>query len=256
MAGKFNHAIVRIPCEEMINGITSSALGKPDYKLALQQHKKYIEVLSSLGLDVRILESDSRFPDSVFVEDVALCTSEFAVICSPGAKTRKGEEEDMNRVLNEYFNQIESINFPGSLEAGDVMMAGRHFYIGISDRTNMEGADQLIEFLTKYGFSGEKIELENLLHLKTGVSYLENNTILAVEEFIHHGSFKKFRKIEVPGEEAYAANSLWINDFVLVPSGFPETRKRIERSGYKTIAVEVSEFEKLDGGLSCLSLRF
>jgi dimethylargininase len=240
----------------MIHGINSVTLGKPDYSLALDQHREYVEALRSLGLEVTVLEPDSRFPDSTFVEDVALCTAGLTVITNPGAASRKGEQVDMERVIGSFYDTIEHIESPGTLEAGDVMMTGRHFYIGISDRTNHEGADQLIQILEKCQMTGEKIGLKQLLHLKSGISYLEDNNLLVQKEFINHPAFNSFRKIEVGHHEAYAANSLWVNGTVLVPSGFPITRSNIEQAGYPTISLDVSEFEKLDGGLSCLSLRF
>jgi dimethylargininase len=134
----FKHAIVRTPCPEMIHGITSSSLGKPDYTLALNQHKQYVEALRSLGLEITVLEPDNRFPDSTFVEDVALCTAGFSVITNPGASSRKGEQVDIERILGSFYDSIEHIDAPGTLEAGDVMMTGRHFYIGFSERTNHE----------------------------------------------------------------------------------------------------------------------
>jgi dimethylargininase len=231
-------------------------LGKPDYRLALDQHSTYIEVLESLGLEITALLPDSRFPDSTFVEDVALCTPKLAVITSPGASSRKGEEVEMAEVLGSFYDHVETIEAPGTLEAGDVMIAGSHFYVGISDRTNHAGAEQLISFLKKYGMSGEKVELTGLLHLKSGVSYLEDNILLVGKDLSDLPAFYDFRKIEVPADEACAANSLWVNGTVLVPAGFHATRAKIEQAGIKTIAVDVSEFRKLDGGLSCLSLRF
>jgi dimethylargininase len=240
----------------MIHGITSATLGKPDYSQALNQHRDYVEALRSLGLEITVLEPDSRFPDSTFVEDVALCTVGLSVITNPGAASRKGEQVDMQRVLGSFYDTIEHIESPGTLEAGDVMMTGRHFYTGISDRTNDEGADQLIHILEKYQMTGEKIELRQLLHLKSGMSYLEDNNLLVQNEFINHPAFDRFRKIKVGTDEGYAANSLWVNGTVLVPSGFPITRNNIEQAGYPTITLDVSEFQKLDGGLSCLSLRF
>lgn len=252
----FTQAIVRTPCPEMIRGITTASLGKPDHSEALMQHRAYIEALESLGLEVTVLAPDSRFPDSTFVEDVALCTPRVAVITSPGEVTRRGEEKEMEGVLGLFYDRLETIQLPGTLEAGDVMMTGSHYYIGISGRTNREGATQLISILEKYGMTGEAIELEGLLHLKTGVSYLEDDLLLMRRELADHPAFRKFRKIQVPPEEAYAANSVWINGTVLVPSGFPQTRERIEHAGLKTILLDVSEFAKLEGGLSCLSLRF
>jgi dimethylargininase len=252
----FKYAILRTPCPEMIHGITSATLEKPDYALALDQHKEYAEALRSLGLEITILEPDSRFPDSTFVEDVALCTVALSVIMNPGAASRKGEQDGMERVLGRYYDSIEHIEDPGTVEAGDVMMTGHHFYIGISDRTNHEGADQLIQVLENHQMTGEKIEIKQLLHLKSGMSYLENNNLLVQYELFNHPAFKSFRKINVGRDEDYAANSLWVNGTVLVPAGFPIARSNIEQAGYPTISLDVSEFEKLDGGLSCLSLRF
>jgi dimethylargininase len=252
----YKNAIVRTPCPEMVQGITTASLGKPDYRLALGQHAKYIEALKSLGLEVRVLGPDSRFPDSTFIEDVALCTPGVAVITSPGAASRKGEEAELGNVLGSFYDHLEFITAPGTLEAGDVMMAGSHFYIGISDRTNHAGAEQLLSILKKHGMSGEKVELSGLLHLKTGISFLEDQMILVGKELSYHPAFGTFRKIMVPVGEAYAANSVWVNGTVLVPAGFPETKANIEQAGFNTLEVDVSEFQKLDGGLSCLSLRF
>lgn len=252
----FKHAIVRTPCPEMIHGITSATLGKPDYTKALSQHKEYVKALGSLGLEITILDPDSRYPDSTFVEDVAMCTEGFSVITNPGAVSRNGEQKDMKGVLDFFYDTIEQIKPPGTLDGGDVMMVGLNYYIGISDRTNQEGADQLIHILEKNGMTGEKIEIENMLHLKSGFSYLENNNLLAQNRLLYHPVFERFREISVAVDENYAANSLWVNGTVLVPAGFPETRSNIEKAGYPTLTLEVSEFEKLDGGLSCLSLRF
>jgi len=252
----FTNAIVRKPCLEMVNGITTAELGKPDYERALEQHQIYIEALKSCGLQVTELEADNRFPDSTFIEDVALCTSKFAVITNPGAASRNGEKEGIRRALEKFFSVIEHITFPGTLDAGDVMMVGTHFYIGISQRTNHEGADQLIKILQKYEMTGSKVLMKEMLHLKTGLSYLEHNNLLISGEFIDHVSFDQFTKISVDTSEQYAANSLWINGKVFVPKGFAHTKKKIEKAGYQTIEIDVSEFQKLDGGLSCLSLRF
>ncbi|MCK4745580.1 MAG: hypothetical protein KAT15_01020 [Bacteroidales bacterium] len=240
----------------MIRGITSASLGIPDYEVALDQHAKYIEALQSCGLDVLVLEPDSRFPDSTFVEDVALCTSDCAIITNPGAPSRNGERFEMKEILQSYYDIVELIESPGTLDAGDVMMTNRHFYIGVSERTNHEGADQLIHILERYKMTGEKVPMNEMLHLKSGVSFLEQEHLLVGGEFILHPTFKSFHRIKVDPDETYAANSLWINGTVLVPAKFPQTRKKIEQAGYITITLDVSEFQKLDGGLSCLSLRF
>jgi dimethylargininase len=252
----FKNAIVRKPCPEMIEGLSSASLGKPDFLKAMEQHSQYVHALRSCGLEVMVLEADSQFPDSVFVEDVALCTSECAIVTNPGAQSRNGEKIKIRPVLESFYTQVESIEPPGSLDAGDVMMVGKHFYIGISQRTNTQGAEQLIEILERYGMTGSTVPLKQMLHLKSGLSYLEQNKLLISGEFMNHPAFEDFQKIEVDPGEAYAANSLWVNSTVLVPTGFPRTLAKIKQAGYSTLTLDVSEFRKLDGGLSCLSLRF
>jgi dimethylargininase len=252
----FNNAIVRRPSKSVINGLSTARLGKPDYDLALLQHGEYTETLRNAGLNVRVLSPDESFPDSTFIEDVALCTPSCAIITRPGAESRRGETEGMKQILWEYYSSVEEIFFPGTLEAGDVMMVGKHFFIGISDRTNIAGADQLITLLGRYNMTGSKVALKKMLHLKSGVSYLENNTLLVSGEFRKEKIFESFIRIEIDDDESYAANSLWINGKVFVAEGFPKTRSKIEKAGFETITLNVSEFRKVDGGLSCLSLRF
>jgi dimethylargininase len=252
----FTKAIVRLPCRNMKDGLSSADLGIPRYEEALSQHAEYISTLKKLGIAVTILEADDQYPDSVFIEDAAICDSDFALITRPGAPSRRGETEEMRQVLSDFFNHIEVINSPGTIEGGDVMKLNDHYYIGISARTNHNGADQFIRILKKYGLTGEKVQLEKILHLKTGVSYLENDYVLVSGELTECLQFSKYRRIIVDPDESYAANSIWINGVILVPEGFPETRKKIEKSGFETLVINTSEFRKLDGGLSCLSLRF
>lgn len=252
----FTKAIVQTPCRNIISGLTSADLGLPNYSLALNQHHEYIEALKECGLDVTVLKADEDYPDSVFVEDTALLTPQFAIITNPGAASRKGEIFEMSKVLNRFYSNVETIEDPGTLDAGDVMMVNKHFYIGLSERTNENGANQLISILNKYGMTASTITLGKSLHLKTGVSYLENNNLLATGEFISKSEFQHFNIIDIDDDECYAANCVWINDKVLVPKGFSKTKIKIEEFGYTTLAVDVSEFQKLNGGLSCLSLRF
>ena len=252
----FTKAIVRQPCPEMIRGLTSASLGKPDFHRAMKQHAAYVEALQSCGLKVEVLEADSRYPDSVFVEDVALCTPACAIVTNPGAPSRNGEKHEIRAVLEGHYTHVEAIEAPGTLDAGDVMMVGTHFYIGISKRTNREGAGQMSAILENYGMSASLVPLEEILHLKSGLSYLEKNHLLITGEFLDQPAFEGFQSIRVEPREAYAANSLWVNSTVLVAEGFPRTLASIREAGYATITLDVSEFQKLDGGLSCLSLRF
>ncbi|MCP3673150.1 MAG: N(G),N(G)-dimethylarginine dimethylaminohydrolase [Gammaproteobacteria bacterium] len=252
----FQKAIVRTPCKAIIKGISEADLGIPVYANALIQHTEYINALKICGLDVTVLEADENFPDSTFVEDAALMTPNCAILTRPGAPSRRNETTAMLPILHDFYDKVEKITAPGTLEAGDIMMVGAHYYIGLSERTNHEGARQMINILEKHKMTGSVINLSEFLHLKTGLGYLENNNLLALGEFLTKKEFAKYNLLKVPIEESYAANSVWINDTVLTPAGFPKTKKLIETAGYKTIAVDVSEFQKLDGGLSCLSLRF
>jgi dimethylargininase len=252
----FSNAIVRTPCKNFINGLTTADLGTPDYNTALEQHQKYIEALQACGLNVTVLDPDEQHPDSTFVEDTALITPYCAVITNPGAPSRKGETEEIKNVLKKYFSDIYEIKEPGTLEAGDVMMVDKHFYIGLSERTNAAGSIQLINILSSHGLTGSTVSLENILHLKSGVSYIENNNLLVSKFFVNSPEFQEFNLLLVDEDESYAANSLWINDKVLIAAGFPKTKDKIANAGYKVIEVDVSEFRKLDGGLSCLSLRW
>ncbi len=256
MSLKFTKAITRSPCPRISEGISSADLGPVDYHKAIAQHIAYVAALRDLGLDVTVLPADNDFPDSTFVEDVALCTAQFAVVTNPGAPSRNGEKTAMREVLSGLFEHVDAIATPGTVDAGDILMVGSHFHIGLSSRTNNAGADQMISILERHGQSASKVAILEMLHLKSGLSYLENNNLLVTGEFTDHDDFRKFNRIKVDPEERYSANSVWINGTVLVPDGYPVTHSRIRALGYPTIALEMSEFQKVDGGLSCLSLRF
>lgn len=255
----FRNVIVRRPCRAMVEGITSNPqLGKPDYTLACKQHDTYIEALRSCGVHVTVLPADERYPDSCFVEDPAVITRKCAIITNPGAPSRNGEKDEIIGAIREFFpdDKIEYIHAPGTLEGGDVMMVGDHFYVGRSARTNEEGIRQFIAILNKYGLIGSEVSLEEVLHLKTGVNYLENNNMLVSGEFVNKPDFAEFNCVEIPEEEAYAANCTWINGTVIVPQGYPAVEAAVRSLGYRVMLVDTSEYRKLDGGLSCLSLRF
>jgi dimethylargininase len=252
----FKNALVREPCPNLTQGLSTAGLGRPDYEKALAQHDAYVVALRYCGLEVMVLEADDRFPDSVFIEDTAVVSDKTAIITRPGAPSRQGEEAAVAKALKKFQKHMESITAPGTLEGGDVFKAEDHFYIGVSARTNAEGARQLAAILRKYGYSATPIPLRDVLHLKTGVAYIENNRLLAGGEFLDHPLLAGFEIVPIAADEAYAANSVWINGRVLVPAGFDKTRRTVERLGYEAVPVEVSEFRKLDGGLSCLSLRF
>jgi dimethylargininase len=253
---KFTQAIVRTPGKSLVRGITTANLGPPGYKRSLEQHAGYIRALQDYGLQVRVLGADEDHPDSTFLEDVALLTPHCAILLNPGAPSRKGETKGMDRILAEYYGSVHHIQDPGSVEGGDILQVESHYYIGLTERTNQAGADQVIRILESYGLTGSMVPVKDTLHLKSGIAYLGDNTIAVSGEFLDHQLFQGFTILGVPPDETYAANCLWINGTVLLPAGFPKTAAVIQEAGYSIRSVEVSEFQKLDGGLSCLSLRF
>ena len=252
----FTRAIVRTPCPNMPQGLTTTNLGLPDYSRALIQHQKYVAALELCGLQVTVLEPDNDYPDSTFVEDTALLLPEAAVITPSGAASRKGETVKMEQVLKGFYDRIEHILPPGSLDSGDILKAGRHYYIGLSQRTNKPGADQLAVILGKYGYTASTVSFDKVLHLKTGTAYLENNNLVVAGEFINKSEFQNYNLITVADDESPAANCIWVNGSVIAPAGYLKLTKKIENLGYRVLPVELSEFQKLDGGASCLSLRF
>ena len=253
---KFTKAIVRTPCPSMINGLTTAGLGRPDYEKALVQHAAYVEALKACGLYVTVLPPDNDYPDSTFVEDTALVTSACAIIMRPGAPSRRGETEEIETVLRGFYPIIERVRTPGTVDGGDIMMVGKHFYVGLSQRTNAVGAGQVIQILNKYGMTGSTVPTNEALHLKSGAAYIENGYMVTAGEFIGRPEFADYTKISIDEDEGYAANCLFVNETVLLASGYAKIKQAIEACGFKTMTLDMSEFQKLDGGLSCLSLRF
>jgi dimethylargininase len=243
----------------MTEGITlTPERGKPDYALALKQHNQYIEALKKCGVEVSVLEADERYPDSCFIEDLAVITRKCAIITNPGVKSRNGEKNEIIAAMKKFFSddQIAYIKSPGTLEGGDVMMVGDHFYVGHSARTNEEGIRQFIAILEKHGLSGSAVELDTAVRLKIGMNYIENNNLLVSGEFIGKPEFEKYNKIVIPREEAYAVSCIWMNDTVIMSKGYPAAEKAVKDVGYKILLTDTSEYRKLDGGLRCLSLCF
>jgi dimethylargininase len=255
----FSRAIVRKPGTSFAQGITTSDLGAPEFKKTLAQHTAYCQALEKCGLELRRLEPDETYPDGTFVEDTAVLTTECAVLTRPGAPSRQAEAKLMLPILQEFYEQIYTIAAPGSVEGGDICQAERRFLIGVSERTNPEGARQLGEFLARHGYTSSIIDcrqVPGLLHLKSGIAYLGEGRIAVIPDLADHPELASFEKILVHEEEAYASNCVHINDYVLTAAGFPRFQENLARRGYRLLALEVSEFQKMDGGLSCLSLRF
>ena len=251
----YTEAIVKKVPKTIASALTTADLGSPDYEKACEQHERYVGALRDCGIEITVLEADDKFPDSVFIEDTAVVTDRCAIITNPGEETRRGEVHDTAGVLSERYGNVEFIRSPGTLDGGDVLQVGDHFYIGLTQRTNPEGAEQLADVLRNHDFDATFVSVRKFLHLKTGIAYLSNNDLLVAGELADHATFEPFDKIVVTPEEEYCANCIRVNDHVLVPEGCDRTTAEIVERGYEVIELGMSEFEKLDGGLSCLSLR-
>ncbi|NYF23306.1 dimethylarginine dimethylaminohydrolase family protein [Sporosarcina sp. JAI121] len=252
----FKNVIAKTPGKSYLNGLTTSDLGKPVFEKLLEQHDHYIKALEQCGVAVTHLPASEEFPDSTFVEDAAVLTPDFAVITNPGADSRNGEIIEIEATLKEFYKKIHYIKSPGTLDGGDILQAEDHFYIGISERTNEEGALQLKEILETEGFKATIIPLKQFFHLKTGIAYLGDNRMVVAGEFVDHPAFDSYDKIVIGKEDEYSANCIRVNDYVIIPKGYEETKRKLNEAGYETIELDMSEVQKHDGGLSCLSLRF
>ena len=255
----FTRAIVRPPAVSFADGITSSGLGPPDLALALVQHEAYCRMLERLGLSLVRLPADPSFPDSTFVEDAAIVTSRGAILTRPGAPSRAGEVTALGAALDRWFPELDRISPPGTVDGGDVCEAGPRFFIRVGERTNAEGAAQLAAWLAAHGFESSTIDLREvpgLLHLKTGLAWLGGRRLLAVGGVAGHEALEGWDVVRVPDGEEYAANCIRVNDVMLVAGGFPETAALLRGLGHDVAAIDMSEYRKMDGGLSCLSVRW
>jgi dimethylargininase len=255
MTDMFKYAITRIPAHTFSRGITTANMGKPSYQEVTRQHRAYTETLQSIGLKVIKLDPLPQYPDAHFVEDTAVVTSEMAIITNPGAPSRQGEEKTIAKALAPY-RPIERIQSPGTVDGGDVLMIDNHFLVGISERTNQKGFNQMARILQDRGNTLTDIPVRAGLHFKSSVNYVGKNTVIVTQDFAEHRALEPYDKIVLDQKESYAANTLWINDHLLVPGGFPNTKAKLEALRMPIIELDVSEMQKMDGGLTCLSIRF
>jgi dimethylargininase len=239
----FRHAIVRALGDNFAEGLSNAGLGKPNVPMALLQYEAYCRALEGCGLEPIRLPADLQHPDSTFVEDTAVLTSRSAILARPGAASRQGEVANIRGMIERFYSSIH----------------GSHFFIGISRRTNEDGARQLSHWLAADGFTSCMVDIRgvgSILHLKSGIAYLDNHNLVVMEELADREEFSAYKLIRVAPEESYACNCVLVNDRVLMPAGFPLLQQDLARRGYQPLPLEMSEFRKMDGGLSCLSLRF
>jgi dimethylargininase len=238
-----------------LNHCNLTFLGRAEIDVgkAMKQHLDYEQCLRDLGVDVIPVPADPRYPDNVFVEDPVIMLDEIAVICRMGAESRRGEADALADVVG-LFRKLVRIREPGTIEGGDVVRIRKTLYVGLSCRTNREGVAQLAELTAPFGYRIVPVEVRGCLHLKSACCSIGDSTVLIHRDWIDSAPFAEYRMIDVA--EEWAADVLRIGDTVLIPEGFPKTQERLERNGFRTLAIDVSELQKAEAGVTCMSLIF
>ena len=253
---KFTHAIVRQPAKSIVKGLRAVDIGSPDYDQMICDHNDYVEALVSAGVKVISLTALDKFPDGQFVEDTALCLPEAVILMRPGAPSRLGEVCEIEPQLRDLFKAVYEIEKPGHIEGGDILVTGKEILVGRSARTNENGVSQLSEIVTPLGYvMREVFTPPEILHFKTDCSLLGPDEILSTKRLQNSGCFDGYKVINVADGEEASANAIRVNDYVIMPAGFPQTKAVLEDHGYKVKVINNTECAKLDGGMSCLSLR-
>jgi dimethylargininase len=256
---RFTKAIVRLPGANFSRGLTmSGAESGPDFRKALEQHAAYCRALEACGVEVLVMAADDNFPDGTFVEDTFVIAERVAIATRPGAKTRMGEVESVARVVQRLRPRVELIEAPGTVDGGDICQVDNHFLIGLSARTNEAGVAQFAAILARHEYTSSTIDIRkhpSLLHLKSGIAYLGERRFLSAPGFPPMEGLADCDMLEVAAGEIYAANAVRVNDEVLIASGFPKLAGTLAKLRYRVHSLDMSEFAKMDGGLSCLSLR-
>lgn len=246
-------AIVRPPSKRYRKCISSHPLlYELDFNLALTQHEKYCNTLSELGLDVIKLSPEDDYPDSCFVEDTVILHDDKAAIARPAKESRQGEETSIEEVLRDY-KQTRRIEAPGTIEGGDVIHLDDSLISGLTQRTNIDGVDQTASWL---GVKIDVIKDPSIIHLKSYVTYVGVDTFVTTRHFVEHPLLTNYSKIIIPEHEAYAANTLTCNGSVLVSARHVDSIQLLKDAGFDVIPHDVSEFEKCEGALTCLSIIF
>lgn len=254
----FTHAITRRPSASITRGLRAVDTGTPDLALMQAHHDAYIETLRSTGATVIELPPLEAYPDSVFVEDTALCLPQGAVVMRPGAPSRLSEAAEMAPHLKALYTTVVQVTGADSfIEGGDILVTDREILVGRSARTNAQGIAELTRLVAPWGHTVREVHTPpGVLHFKTDCSLLDAETILSTRRLSASGCFQGYKLIDVPDGEEAAANTIRFNDLVLMPAGFPRTRDAIAKAGFTVREIGNSECAKLDGGMSCLSLRF
>ena len=255
MTYKFTNAIVRKPNKSIHNALSSQYL-HPSYEKILEIHKNYITSIEDAGLNTILLESLEQYPDSIFVEDPALIFKNNIIILNPSDFSRNGEAKIIKNEITKYFEKIFIVE-NGIIEGGDVLNINNHFIIGLSNRTDKVGAENLSNILISLGATVEICQTpKDILHFKSECSLLDDDLILVSNRMSKLDYLKKnYNLIELPLGEENAANCIRINNKLLIPDGFSKTEEILSKS-FNIIKINIDEISKVDAGLSCMSLRW
>ena len=226
-----------------------------DVGKAIAQHQAYQDCLTELGVRLISLPAEPALPDAVFVEDSAVVVEEIAIISNLGAASRRPEAKTLADALARH-RPLKFLTEPATLDGGDVLRIGRSVFIGLSRRTNHDGLGQLADLLGPCGYQVQPVAVNGCLHLKSACSYVGNGTILVNRSWIDAAPLSGFELLDVPEEEPAAANALLLNDVVVIPASFPKTRALLEERGFCVRAIDVSELQKAEAGVTCTSLIF
>lgn len=252
----FNRAIVRQPCARVVEGLRTGNRPNPSFAGISELHRKYVQALEQAGLSVTTLPPLPEFPDSMFVEDPALVFQDAAILLKPGAPTRQAEATELIPTLRGEFSRLLSLS-AGSVDGGDVLVTPGKIFIGLSQRTSEQGAKALVDVLAEIGRTGVVVRPPaGTLHLKSASTLIDDETVLATAALAASDIFKGFRVVTVPKDEEHAANALRLNDTILVAANCPATLDILNSFDLNIVPLDVSEIERIDGGLTCLSLRW
>ncbi len=254
---EFTHILARTPGESVTRGIRTGGGDDPVPEKFVQEHEAYIQALAAAGVKTIVLPKLEQFPDSVFIEDAALCFDGKVLLLRPGAASRFGEAAALETDLLKVFGAVTKLPGNGHVDGGDILLTNSVAFIGLSKRTDRDGINALIPILGNHGYTVKIVPTpKGVLHFKSDCGLLDHRTIFSTKILASSGCFEGFNIIEAPEGEEAAANLVRVNDFVLLRKGFPKTRTLLERSGYQILTVSTEQAAKIDGGLSCLSLRF
>ncbi len=226
-----------------------------DYNLAAQQHREYSRLLSDSGLQVIELSVNSSYPDSTFIEDTAVVFDELAIMASMGTVSRRGEINGIEAELAK-FRDIFRIEFPATLEGGDVLRVGKKVFAGITPRTNLAGIESLRKVLEPLGYEVIPVQVTGCLHLKSACTAIGERSLLANPRWLELKPLEDFRIIPVAEDEPMAANCLCIRDTLVMHTGFSKTIDRLQDFGFPVKSIDISELLKAEAGLTCKSIIF